>query len=64
MARAASVEQVLKTRFKMLPFEVEWLSAFGRFFLWRWSGTWDFKDGIACTTVDVHTSVLLKSNEN
>ena len=21
-------------------------------------GTWDFKDGIACTTVDVHTSVL------
>ena len=29
MARAASVEQVLKTKFKMLPFDGEWLAALG-----------------------------------
>lgn len=30
MARAASVDQILKTRFKTLPFEGEWRASFGR----------------------------------
>lgn len=37
MARAASVEQVLKTRFRMIPFEGEWEASFGRPEL---TGTW------------------------
>lgn len=37
MARAASVEQVLKTKFRMIPFEGEWLASFGRPEL---TGTW------------------------
>lgn len=30
MARAASVEQILKTKFRTLPFEGEWLASIGR----------------------------------
>lgn len=37
MARAASVEQVLKTKFQLLPFEGEWLASLGRPEL---TGTW------------------------
>lgn len=37
MARAASVEQVLKTRFRMIPFEGEWRDSFGQPEL---TGTW------------------------
>ena len=29
MARAASVEQVLKTKFQLLPFEGDWLESLG-----------------------------------